>query len=607
MRHVRQFSRSGLWLAGATALWSVAVPGCHGEVGAVGEESKVGQLCKGTSDPALVIAQQRFIQLTKPEILNTVGALISPEAATALATDPSFSAVPAERDLRFPPLSNINESVGITGDADSLPLISDMLAAASKYVFDHFTAVTGCATPATDSCATTWLKNTFSAKAYRRALSTNEQTRVQGLFDLSKSQLVNGWQITGTTEEATQNTVYGILMSPQMLWRSEIGDTSKVSSSPPGVPLTDDELATALSYYLTDAPPDDELRAAATGKQLAGNPGNLAAQVNRILGTPAAKTWLTQIMFTYYQFSRIYEASPDPGKFPVVMSFPNLLVDMHNEAQQFLNYTLWNGNLTDILLSRTAFVNTTLANQIYKVPVPAGATDTNFVQTTLPQDQRSGIITSAPYITLRAGADRESVVKRALLIKDTLLCLTTSAPPANIADAVSAARANFESQTEQEQVATRKAVPLCTSCHGNFDSYGLVLDGYDNLGAVRTTEPVKDATSGNIVQVPVDPSATLPPTLGGGPVANAVELSQALAGSEMFLYCQARTALQLAMADVNTAYVEMPTPPDITPAANGCAAIDVGKRYKSASGKTFADLLRAVAASPTFTLRAANP
>ena len=76
------------------------------------------------------------------------------------------------------------------------------------------------------------------------------------------------------------------------------------------------------------------------------------------------------------------------------------------EARKFLDNALWNGNLTDLLLSRTAFLNTSLAANIYEVPVPAGATATSFVQTTLPADQRSGLLTNAAFLTARARSGR---------------------------------------------------------------------------------------------------------------------------------------------------------------------------------------------------------
>ena len=123
-------------------------------------------------------------------------------------------------------------------------------------------------------------------------------------------------------------------------------------------------------------------------------------------------------------------------------------------------------------------VNSNLATNVYNVPVPAGANATTFVQTQLPSDQRSGIVTMAAFIASQAGADRESLVHRALNVKNSLLCLVTPPPPDGIGDQIAAARAQFEVQTGQEQAAYRASIPLCKGCHGNFDSYGLVLDPY---------------------------------------------------------------------------------------------------------------------------------
>jgi hypothetical protein len=112
-------------------------------------------------------------------------------------------------------------------------------------------------------------------------------------------------------------------------------------------------------------------------------------------------------------------------------------------------------------------------------------------------------------------------------------------------------------------------------------------------------------TTGVVSQVPIAYTATLPPTLGGGPVVDAVDLAQKLAASDVFTHCEMQAALQLAMGDINTAYVEMPTPPDVNPSAAGCAVLAATQSYSGASGQTFSDLLRAAVVSPTFLLRTA--
>ena len=99
-------------------------------------------------------------------------------------------------------------------------------------------------------------------------------------------------------------------MTPQLLWRWEFGG-SMPSTSPPGVYLTDSELATNVSFFLTDAPPDDMLIAAASAGTLRAN---LATHVDRILATQAARDWLTQVMEMYFTLNQLpASSSTTPG------------------------------------------------------------------------------------------------------------------------------------------------------------------------------------------------------------------------------------------------------------------------------------------------------
>jgi Protein of unknown function (DUF1592)/Protein of unknown function (DUF1588) len=390
-------------------------------------------------------------------------------------------------------------------------------------------------------------------------------------------------------QEATSNAVYALFSSPQLLWRWEIGNPAMASTSPPGIPLTDAELASHLSFFLTDQPPDDTLLTAANSGSLRAN---LGQHVDRILATQPAKDWLRTIVETIYLINQLPNAAPDPQKFPIFS--PALVTDMLAESRKFLDQALWSGNLTDIFISRTTFLNAGLATNIYNVPIPSGATDTNFVKTTLPSDQRSGILTNAAFITSRGRSDGLGlVIPRGKAIAAAILCFPPNPPPDTIADQVQMAKKAFETQTAQEQVQSRKDVALCNSCHGQFDAYGLVLDYYDNLGRYRTLDDLNK---------PVDGHTNLPAALGGDVVTSGVDLAQKLAASPAFTNCIARTVLQYAMVDGN-ANVELPLPP----AKPGCAAADVVEKYNKASNKTFAELVRATTATPAFTLRRAAP
>jgi hypothetical protein len=535
----------------------------------------------------LVVAPQRVLRLTARQYINTVRAVLNQGAADKLASMEALAVRLVPHVRKFPPL--LGESDTIIGkEYTDLELAA---AEVGKYVTDNFAAVTSCATPATDACATTWLK-ARAALAYRRALTSAEDTRFTALYNKLKSQTVNGYLITNSVEVATGFAVNALFASPQLLWRSEVGNTASpmASTTPPGVYLTDPELASALSFFLTDQPPDAMLASAA-----AANDGslrnNLRSHVDRLLQQQVTKDWLTNVIETNYGVNQLPEVPIDAQLFPVYT--PTMMGNMLDEANRFLKNILFTGQLTDMFLSRTTFLNPLLANEIYKVPVPAGATDTNYVQTTLPSDQRAGILTNAAFVTARGRSNGLGlVVPRGRMVSAAILCMPPDSPPDSIAAAVEAAKGTIATTTAQEQVASRKS-GLCGTCHAQIDPYGLVLEYYDNLSRYRTTDHLNK---------PVDGTTTLPAFLGGGEVKTAVQLAEKLAASPSFTSCMATTVLQYALVDF-TAPVEMP----IEGKAAGCATLDVVGKYNSGATKTFSDLVRATTATPAFAIRVKTP
>jgi len=583
MRNVTELSVSRYLLLGMLQLGAVLGVGCKGQIGPNDNTGMTAPACTSPSDPKLVVASQRILRLTMNETVNTVRYLIDSTEAQNLLTNAIVGDDAIASQRLFPPLQNFT----IIGD--QYKELANVAQDVGNYVSAHYATLTqalaGC-TDVSDTCANNYL-NKLAAKAYRRTLTSAEQTRFTALYTKLKSQTVNGYQITSTVQEATGYAVSALLSSPQLLWRWEIGGNpvSASGSGPAGIPLTDTELATHLAFFLTDQPPDDMLLNAANTGSLRGN---LSQQVDRILGTQAAKDWLRTIVETYYLINQLAKAPEDPAVFSIFT--PALIADMQTEADKFLDNALWQGQLTDVINGRTAFLNAGLAQNIYNVPVPNGATTTNFVQTMLPSDQRAGILTNAAFVTSRGRSDgKYLVVPRGKAIASTILCLPPQPPPDGISSQVAAAKAAFESETSQQQVAFRAMQPLCNSCHGQFDAYGLLLENYDTLGRWRTADDTG---------APPDSHATLPDILGGGVAQNAIDLADTLAASPAYTNCVARTVLQYAMVDFS-AGVDLP----IAGTMNGGAASDVVARYQKSGSGTFTDLVRATTASPAFVLR----
>jgi hypothetical protein len=556
--------------------------GCHGEVGST-DFTQETPICD-SADPTQVVAPQRIALLTSTQLLNMVK-LVSPDEATAVTTNQIFD-VTSEFRARFPPAAN--EQFRSIPDSTTLTYFDTLAHHVGDYVGAHFAALSGCAAPATDACATTYL-NKVAAQAYRRPLTQGEADRftgATGLYPTLRSQLVNGYQVTTSVEEASGYAVYGLFMTPQLLWKWELGGGTP-STSPPGIYLTDTELASALSFYLTDGPPDDMLVAAASAGTLRAN---LGAQVDRILATPAAKDRLAYVMKMYFTLNQLPGVIVDATKFPIVNGGA-VYADLEEESYRFLYDAMWNGKVMDLITSRKAFLNSNLATMIYNVPMPAGATPTNFVETTLPADQRSGLLTNAGFITRMARATGVGVVPRGLAVKSLFLCLETPPPPEDLfgPNGPGTAQKNMlDMLTAQEQVQSRKDNAVCAKCHPSFDPYGLVLDWYDVVGRYRMVDDLGK---------PVDGTTTLPADVGGATVTSAIDLADELTKSTVFMNCMARTMMQYGLIDST---VELPVPSKMQ---KGCAAAGVANTVQRSKNKSFTDMARAVATSPAFVLR----
>ncbi|HEY7373946.1 MAG TPA: DUF1592 domain-containing protein, partial [Polyangia bacterium] len=423
---------------------------CSREVGPTGPTPLVPDstpLCDA-SDPGQVVATQGIHLLTSTQLMNTI-AIVSP-AAAQMVVDQALFPVLSDLAVRFPPPRA--EQFHSIPDADTLAPFNNTAVAVGNYVRDNFASITKCVSPASDACATAYL-DALAVRAYRRQLTAAEQARFANLYTTLRDQTVNGYEVTLSVEEATGNAVYALLMAPQVLWRWEIGG-AQVSTAPPGVYLADDELASSLSFFLTDQPPDALILADTKAGTFRAN---LAGHVDRLLAGQTSRAWLRHIMEIYFFLNQLPSTIIDTGKFPIAAG-GLIYGDLQTESRLFLDDVLWKGKVTDLLTSRKAFLNSNLATQIYDVPVPAGATATNFVETTLSSETRSGLLTNAGFITTRARSIGVSIVPRGLAVKALFTCMSTGAETdldPIVSQMIGQAAANTGVQTAQQQVAFR--------------------------------------------------------------------------------------------------------------------------------------------------------
>jgi hypothetical protein len=568
------------WLAVTVASCILLGAGCTGRIGPAGGDGNGGgggnettctpaltAACTGTE----IQASKRVVRLTFNQFVNSIRSLLGTTIADQLANNANYSIVDSTH-RSFPPLSSPREGVNIT---DNVWDTADRMAQdVAKYVFDNFGAVTSCTgANVTDTCAQNWVRG-LAAKAYRRPLDATETTEINKVYADVKA--LTG--PPGTIQEATQYAVYAALSSPFFLYRTELGAEAPSAMGK----LTPYELASQLSYFLTDGPPDPTLTAAAAANTLSTE-AEVRAHVDRILATDAAKTNLHDAMMSYFAIQALETIVVQDPTFtnPVRSS-------MYHESDLFLRNTLWGGKLAELLTSTKSPINETLA-PIYGVSwPPAGVTldADGFGVTQLPAT-RAGMLTQAGFLVARARPMAGSVVGRGLLVNAALVCNVNPPFPESLAGEIEAATVLLADATEQEKAAYRAdRSRACATCHPNFDVYGLALENFDTIARYREVDD-----KGR----PIDAHGTLPPKLGCETVNGAVELASKLTTTDAFAACIATNTMGYALSQTTGGT-----------GTNSCATRAVIDRFKAAGEGTFASLVREIAVSQTLAVRNAG-
>lgn len=514
---------------------------------------------------------KRLVRLSFTQIVSTMVEVLGPGVERAL----SDSEAASPNADTFPPLASPRE--GVAYQEGTITLLDDLAQRAGRYVSKDFAAVTGCAAP-TDDCARSFLAK-LAARAFRRELTEAEQQRIESRYAAARAL---GSSVT--VEIATEYGVYGIFHSPQFTYRMELGDEPERAGK-----LSSLEVASLLSYFLTNAPPDDELQAAAEGDDLT-QPAALAAQARRLLETPQARRAVTAAFWSYLGLPNLESTIIQDPAFT-----QELRASMKGEAQRFLERVLWQGRLHDLLQSRTTFVDARLAS-LYGIgpfPPPGARVDGDgFAEVTLPPE-RAGVLTQPAFLASHARPDGTSVVQRGLVIRRAFVNDFIEPPPQLTPEELEALLGDKLHQggtARQAAEARAEAQEACGGCHARFDAYGVVLEAFDAVGRYRTLDE-----EGR----PIDTSFPLPEDIGGGTVADVTEVAEQISTSGVLLrrWAQALSGYALAPGGYDPRVVK-------TFALDGCLVSRAVSRLEPTS-TSMTDLIEAIVTDPSFVERAA--
>ncbi len=326
-------------------------------------------------------------------------------------------------------------------------------------------ALAGCAPDTGETCARSFIES-FGRRAFRRPLSSEEQEAYLAIYRVGSAR--DGFR------GGIRLVVTGLLESPWFLYRVE--QSPRAAAGP--VKLAPFELAARLAYLITASTPDAELLGAAAAGTLDTDAG-VSAQAERLLASPAAASALSSFHEEWLKVSAVADLEKDATLFPEWSD--ELKVAIQAETTHFVSYVLGQGDgkLGSLLTAPFSVVDPVLA-PLYGVAPPAGVG-----RVELASAERSGLLTQAAFLAVKAHERQTSPVRRGVGLLQSLACITLPPPPPTVMADEPQITADA---TTRQRFAAHSNNPACAGCHAKIDPAGFVFESYDAVGRYRTTE-----------------------------------------------------------------------------------------------------------------------
>ncbi|MEL7371253.1 MAG: DUF1592 domain-containing protein [Myxococcota bacterium] len=311
----------------------------------------------------------------------------------------------------------------------------------------------------------------------------------------------------GATEAVALSAIlYLGLLDERFLFHREQGEAADEIATT----VTDSELASRLSYLLTDAPPDDALLAALNSGQLKSQ---LGAQIRRLYATDAADEMIWRFVSGWLSLPADEPPAPEPPAPIDECNFTSECKQIHGdqatdcvnsgsnmswcacgagvrcaplpppparsvegaaweETRRFVLHIFKSDTLpiSELFSANYSFIDTTLAEH-YDVPAPAQP----WQRYEFPENsKRTGILSHASFLSGNSSQERDvSWIFRGKAMYERMFCGELGLP---------------QEGAISEPVEDRQNHPLCGSCHSIMDPLGKLFDGYDATGKYIGTE-----------------------------------------------------------------------------------------------------------------------
>ncbi len=304
----------------------------------------------------------------------------------------------------------------------------------------------------------------FATRAYRRPVTAAEESALTGVFQKS---LAAGRSF----QDSVKDSLLVALTSPQFLFLMEM------SKTPVAEPLDDYELASKLSYFLWNGPPDRKtLQIAAEGTLHK----NLDSEVDRMIDDPRFSCFASEFTSQWLSLDKFQVLEADRKKFPKLAR--DTRTQLKQEPVEFVQYLIrHNLPVNNIIASDFILANETVAD--YYDLGSKTESGFQFVPVHHAGNQLGGVLTQAAIMAGLSDGRESNPVKRGAWVARKIIAEPPNDPPPN----VPALKEETKNLTLRERLEQHRNAPACMQCHSKIDPWGVALEQFDAGGRVKKT------------------------------------------------------------------------------------------------------------------------
>lgn len=302
----------------------------------------------------------------------------------------------------------------------------------------------------------------FATRAFRSPINSETESALFAVFEKS---IKSGNNFQQSIKDALQV----VLTSPQFLFLIEN------SQSPNPEPLDNHELASKLSYFLYNGPPDDRtLKLASTGELRS----QINAEVLRMIGDPRFSGFIDEFASQWLALEKFQVLEPDRKQFPKLTR--DTKAQLLKEPAQYLGYLIRN-NLPVKNLVESDFI---IANEVVASYYDLGdktQSGFDFIPIQHGRKELGGFLGQAAIMAGLSDGRESNPVKRGAWLARRIIAEPPDDPPPN----VPALAEDSKKLSLRERLEQHRNQKGCTQCHAKIDPWGIPLEEFDAGGRLK--------------------------------------------------------------------------------------------------------------------------